>query len=241
MQGSPLAHMRNVFLNIIKACNSQVGHQSPSQVLASRPPLLRPLHTLITACLEIPTAALSATSLDVALYETLADALAPACGRTSAEEEQQRAGDGSVPIRPIAVPGRDGEQLQQQLLQLVLGTYVRRYLCRQASWHLRMHVQTHAADANGMHVADAGDNDVTNLRNACIVLQPPYCQKSHTVCCACCRSSFGHVVHQRPAVNAVRFLEMLFTQPSLRGDEGSLRALLPPLLGPMLEAFCPVE
>ncbi len=150
MQGSPLAHMRTVFLSIIKACTSQVGQQSPSQTLASQPTLLRPLHTLITACLEIPTAALSATSLDVALYETLADALAPACGRTPAEGEQQRAGDGSIPIWPVAVPSRDGEQLQRQLLHLVLGTYVRRYLCRQASWHLQMHVQT---DANGMHVS----------------------------------------------------------------------------------------
>ncbi|DBB03686.1 TPA: hypothetical protein ACH3X3_011009 [Trebouxia sp. C0006] len=184
LQGSPLAHMRTVFLSIIKACTSQVGQQPPIQTLASQPPLMRPLHTLITACLEIPTAALSATSLDVALYETLADALAPACGRTPAEGEQQRAGDASIPIRPVAVPSRDGEQLQQQLLHLVLGTYVRRYLCR---------------------------------------------------------SSFGHVVHQRPAVNAVRFLKRLFTQPSLRGGEGSLRALLPLLLGPMLEAFCPVE
>ena len=192
---------------------------------------MRPLHTLITACLETPTAALSTTSLDVALYETLADALAPACGRTSAEGEQQRAGDGSVPIRPVAVPSRDGEQLQRQLLHLVLGTYVRRYLCRQASWHLQMHVQT-----------DAGKKDVTDLRNACMMLQSPYCYKSHTVYCACYRSSFGHVIHQRPAVNAVRFLERLFTQPSLRGGgEGSLRALLPPLLGPILEAVYPVE
>ncbi|DBA80626.1 TPA: hypothetical protein ACH3X1_007876 [Trebouxia sp. C0004] len=184
LQGSPLAHMRTVFLSIIKTCTNQVGQQLPSQTLASQPPWLRPLHTLITACLEIPTAALSATSVDVALYETLADALAPAGGRTSAEGEQQRAGDGSGPIWPVAVPSRDGEQLQWQLLHLVLGTYVRRYLCR---------------------------------------------------------SSFGHVIHQRPAVNAVRFLERLFTQPSLRGGEGSLRALLPPLLGPILEAFCPVE
>ena len=149
MQGSPLAHLRTVFLSIIKACTSQLGQQSPSQTLASQPPLMRPLHTLITACLEIPTAALSATSLDVALYETLADALAPACGRTPAEGEQQRAGDGSIPIRPVAVPSRDDEQLQRQLLHLVLGTYVRRYLCRQAAWHLQMHLQT---DANEMHV-----------------------------------------------------------------------------------------
>ena len=169
MQGSPLAHMRTVFLSIIKACTSQLGQQPPSQTLASQPPLMRPLHTLITACLEIPTAALSATSLDVALYETLADALAPACGRTPAEGEQQRAGDGSIPIRPVAVPSRDGEQLQQQLLHLVLGTYVRRYLCRQVSWHLQMHLQTDASSnrcmSKQLHVqADA-------LSNRCIIKQ----------------------------------------------------------------------
>lgn len=147
-QGSPLAHMRTVFLSIIKACTSQAGQQPLSQTLAFQPPLVRPLHILITACLEIPTAALSATSLDVALYETLADALAPACGRSPAEGEPQRAGDGIIPVQPVAVPSRDSEQLQRQLLHLVLGTYVRRYLCRQASWHLQMHVQI-----QGMHVS----------------------------------------------------------------------------------------
>ncbi len=126
--------MTTVFQSTMEACISRSGQQPPSQTLASQPPFLRPLHTLITACLETPTAALTANPVDVALYETLANALAPTSGR-STTEEQQRAGDGGLTIRAVAVASLagDGEALQQQLLHLVLGTYVRRYLCRQVN------------------------------------------------------------------------------------------------------------
>ncbi|KAL3145911.1 hypothetical protein ABBQ38_015279 [Trebouxia sp. C0009 RCD-2024] len=186
LQASPVCHMATIFVHIIKACSFQAGQQPPSQTLAAQPNLLRPLHSLITTCLETPTAALAANPVDVALYEALADALAPASGRTP-EEEQQRDGVVNMQNQAVGILNHAGsrEVLQQQLLHLVLGTYVRRYLCR---------------------------------------------------------SSFGHLVHQRPAVNAVRFLGRLFTQPSLKGAEGgACRALLPPLLGPILEALCPVE
>lgn len=116
----------------MKACSSQSGQQSPSQALAAQPHLLRPLHTLIIACLETPTAALTANPVDVALYEALASALDPANGTTLAEEQQQRSADGYVQDRPIGVlsHARKNEHLQQQLLHFVLGTYVRRYLSR---------------------------------------------------------------------------------------------------------------
>lgn len=131
MQASALGHMATVFQHIMKACSSQVGQQPPSQTLAAQPNLLRPLHTLITTCLETPTAALAANPVDVALYEALADALAPASARTP-EEEQQREGMVNMQNQAIGILNHAGgkELLQQQLLHLVLGTYVRRYLCR---------------------------------------------------------------------------------------------------------------
>lgn len=111
---------------------SQSGQQPPSQALISQPPLLRPLHTLITACLEIPTAASAANPVDVALYEALADALAPAGGRIPAEEKSHGAADAEVFCRAVAIPSSGGDGVMQtQLLHLVLGTYIRRYLCRQ--------------------------------------------------------------------------------------------------------------
>lgn len=128
--------MRTVLLNIMKACSNHAGQQPLGHSLAAQPPLLRPLHTLITACLEVPTAALTPNPVDVALYEALANALAPVNSSSSssspAEEEGQRAGNGNVLARPSAVSSRDGDAGQRQLLHFVLGTYVRRYLCRQA-------------------------------------------------------------------------------------------------------------
>ena len=131
MQASPLGHMATVFEHIMKACSSQAGQQPPSQALAAQPHLLRPLHTLITACIETPTAALAANPVDVALYEALADALAPASGRTP-EEEQRRSGVVNMQNQAVGIPYHAGsnELLQQQLLHLVLGTYIRRYLNR---------------------------------------------------------------------------------------------------------------
>lgn len=123
--------MATIFVHIIKACSFQAGQQPPSQTLAAQPNLLRPLHSLITTCLETPTAALAANPVDVALYEALADALAPASGRTP-EEEQQRDGVVNMQNQAVGILNHAGsrEVLQQQLLHLVLGTYVRRYLCR---------------------------------------------------------------------------------------------------------------
>ena len=116
----------------MKACSSQAGQQPPSQALAAQPHLLRPLHTLITTCLETPIAALTANPVDVALHEALANALAPANGTTPAEDQQQRRGDAHVQDRPVGVLSHAGksELLQQQILHFVLGTYVRRYLSR---------------------------------------------------------------------------------------------------------------
>ena len=55
----------------------------------------------------------------------------PASGRAP-EEEQWRDGLISMQNQAIGVPSRAGssELLQQQLLHLVLGTYIRRYLNR---------------------------------------------------------------------------------------------------------------
>ena len=127
MQASPLGHMATIFEHIMKACSNPAGQQPPSQTLAAQPHLLRPMHTLITACVETPTAAVDPNPVDIAIYEALADALAPASGRAP-EEEQQRDGLNQA----AGVPNRAGstELLQQQLLHLVLGTYLRRYLNR---------------------------------------------------------------------------------------------------------------
>ena len=138
--------MRTVLLNIMKACSSHAGQQPPGHSLAAQPPLLRPLHTLITACLEVPTAALTPNPVDVALYEALANALAPVNSSSSSsptEDEGQRAGNGNVFARPSAVSSQDGDAVQRQLLHFVLSTYVRRYLCRQA---LRVCAAKHCPD-----------------------------------------------------------------------------------------------
>ena len=133
MQSSALHHMPTAFQQVLRACTLQAGQQPSSQFLASQLPLLQPLHTLITACLETPTAALTANPVDVALYEALADALAPV-GRTSAQEEQRVAAE-SLPHRvvPVASLNQDGLTRERQLLHFVLGTYVRRYFCRYIS------------------------------------------------------------------------------------------------------------
>ena len=131
MQASPLGHMATIFEHIMKACSNPACQQPPSQTLAAQPHLLRPLHTLITACVETPTAAVDPNPVDIALYEALADALAPASGRTP-EEEQQRDGLVNMQNQAVGVPKRAGscELLQRQLLHLVLGAYMRRYLNR---------------------------------------------------------------------------------------------------------------
>lgn len=131
MQASPLGHMATIFDHIMKACSSPASQQAPSQTLAAQPHLLRPLHTLITACLETPTAEVDANPVDVALYEALADALAPASGRTE-EEEQRRAGSANMQTQAVSVLNYAGsnEVQRRQLLHLVLGTYIRRYLNR---------------------------------------------------------------------------------------------------------------
>lgn len=131
MQASPLGHMAIIFEHIMKACSNPACQQPPSQTLAAQPHLLRPLHTLITGCIETPTAAVDPNPVDIALYEALADALAPASGRTP-EEEQQRDGLVNMQNQAVSVLTHAGssELRQRQLLHLVLGTYIRRYLNR---------------------------------------------------------------------------------------------------------------
>ena len=131
LQASPLGHMATIFEHIMKACSNPACQQPPSQTLAAQSHLLRPLHTLITACIETPTAAVDPNPVDIALYEALADALAPAISRTL-EEEQRRDESFNMQNQAVGIPTPAGssELLQRQLLHLVLGTYLRRYLNR---------------------------------------------------------------------------------------------------------------
>ena len=126
LQGSPLGHMGAVLSTLSMACGTQQSSQHFNQALLSQPALLRPLHTIITACLETPTAAETATSVDVALYEALADALAP-----NSQQEEQLQGSGSTATESNAVNSAARAQvLQQQMAQMILGAFVPRYLER---------------------------------------------------------------------------------------------------------------
>lgn len=120
MQGSPLKHMGVVF-SLAQAYSSQPGSQPSSQALLSQPNLLRPLHTIISTCLELATAAETASAIDTALYEALADALAP-----SSPGLCQPQGPASTALAQHA----GAPELQQQPLQMVLATFIPRYLER---------------------------------------------------------------------------------------------------------------
>lgn len=128
LQGSPVAHIGIVLATISRACGNQSTPQQFSQALFSQPALLRPLHTVITTCLEVPTAAETASSVDVALYEALADALAPSTQDTNCEA----AGSGAVDTAAGL------HILQQHMSLTVLGTFVPRYLERSVAGIISM-------------------------------------------------------------------------------------------------------
>lgn len=146
LQGSPLGHMAAILSTLSMACGTQQSPQQFNQALLSQPALLRPLHTIITTFLETPTAAETASSVDIALYEALADALAP-----NSQQEEQFPGAGSTAMESNALSSAGRAQvLQQQMAQMVLGTFVPRYLERCAprcircvqKWHI-WHKLTH--------------------------------------------------------------------------------------------------
>ena len=115
--------MGTVF-SLAQAYSSQQASQSFSQALLSQPNLLRPLHTILSTCLELATAAETASSVDTALYEALADALVP----NSPDAPQPL---GSVGAVGLAHPA-GAHELQRQPLQMVLATFIPRYLERSA-------------------------------------------------------------------------------------------------------------
>ena len=126
LQGSPLAHMGIILSTLSTACGIQSSSQQFGQALLSQPSLLRPLHTMITVCLETPTAAEAASSVDIALYEALADALAP-----SSQQEDQAQAAGPTAVRPSGMGSNTiAQSVHQQMAQLVLGTFIPRYLER---------------------------------------------------------------------------------------------------------------
>lgn len=81
---------------------------------------------MIASCLETPTAAETASSVDVALYEALADALVP-----SSQQEDQAQAAGATAVRLSGMGfNANAQSVHQQMAQLVLGTFIPRYLER---------------------------------------------------------------------------------------------------------------